>query len=438
MRGAVDIAGSSEFINGSIEPLVRLTLSIDGQPQFVGGEGIAWERESGWIPSFASRMGDVVLRGVICAPFGKGADVSGFVIQALVENRGQSSIAVDLGVAGMLGHRQLRIRTSREFDDVNRARVGAAQSVILEGSHPQSPVALAISGEGENDIVAEGDPAKWSVASRTTLGPRESIERTFFVAVGQERDGAEAVLGAMRRTGGAELVAVTRKTLREMEPSTGSATADRLIARHVFFAYFCGVARAIDDAHVYVMRSRIPWNGVGVTIRDWEALMWIHPAVQLIDKVLARDLLLRICDLHGYAPGGGVHYIDGSMFEPGFSLEGAAAFPIAVDEYIVQSEDGKIVEEPLIAESLYNAFDDISARRDEQYSLYSTEVNPDGSAPEFPFTAHGNAAVALALDVLKHTLDEKTAEKVEDAATVRAAMLRHFSEGSGSSQVMVK
>jgi hypothetical protein len=223
-----------------------------------------------------------------------------------------------------------------------------------------------------------------------------------------------------------------------MEPVTGSASADRLIARHVFFAFFCSVARAVDDAHLYVMRSRIPWNGIGMTIRDWEALMWIHPAVQLIDKALARDLLVRICDLHGYAPGSGVHYIDGSMFEPGFSLEGAAAFPIAVDEYIVQSGDDKIVEEPLIADSLYNAFEDISSRRSEQFPLYATEVNPDGSLPEYSYTAHGNAVVALALDVLKHTLDEKTAEKVEDPATVRAALLRQFADGSGSSECLVR
>ena len=175
-----------------------------------------------------------------------------------------------------------------------------------------------------------------------------------------------------------------------------------------------------------------------MTIRDWEALMWILPAVQLADSNLAREVLLRICDLHGYAPGSGVHYLDGSLFEPGFSLEGAAAFPIAVDEYIVHSGDDKVVEEPLLADSLYNAFEDIETRKHKTLPLYSTEVNPDGSVPEFPYTTHGNAVVALALDILSHTLDEKTAEKVQDAAAVRAALLRQFSatDPSGKSILM--
>jgi hypothetical protein len=432
LKGAIDFAGSPDFINGSIEPLMRLAVSINGAPQIVGSEGIAWERESGWIPSFAARLGDVVLRGVICAPFGRGGDVPGFVVLLTCENRGVEELRVRAGLAGTLGHRQLRIRTARAFQDSHRVASDSAETVVLEGTEPQSPVAIALGCNAPALVNVEQN--RWSISDEITLGARESVERAFLVAAGQERDGAQAVLNAMRRAGASELVAMTRRTLREMEPATGSATADRLIARHVFFSYFCAVARAIDDAHLCVMRSRIPWNGVGVTIRDWEALMWIHPAVQLIDKNLARDLLLRICDLHGYAPGAGVHYIDGSMFEPGFSLEGAAAFPIAVDEYIVQSGDDKIVEEPLIADSLYNAFDDINARRDEKYSLYSTEVNPDGSLPEFSYTAHGNAAAALALDVLKHTLDEKTAEKVEDAASVRAALLRHFGDG----QVLVK
>jgi hypothetical protein len=211
-----------------------------------------------------------------------------------------------------------------------------------------------------------------------------------------------------------------------MEPATGNPVADRLIARHLFFAFFCCVARAIDDAHLYVVRSRIPWNPQGMTIRDWEALMWILPAVQLADSAVARELLLRICDLHGYAPGSGVHDLDGSLFEPGFSLEGASAFPIAVDEYIVQSGDDKVVEEPLLADSLYNAFEDIEARKHRTLPLYSTEVNPDGRVPRFQFTAHGNAVAALALDVLSRTLDEKTAEKVQDPAAVRAAVLRQL------------
>jgi hypothetical protein len=58
--------------------------------------------------------------------------------------------------------------------------------------------------------------------------------------------------------------------------------------------------------------------------------------------------------------------------------------------------------------------------------LYSTEVTPSGALPGHPFTLHGNAVAAYALDVFRRTLDEETAKDVESPDAVRAAMRRHF------------
>lgn len=426
-RGAIEFAGNAGFLDGTGAPLARITVTVNGETRLLGSEGITWERDLGWLPGFNCRLGDLALRGTIVAPHGKNADVSGAVIALTLENRGTASLSLAIGLEGVLGHRQLRIRTPREFTDGHSASRGTAQSIVLEGRSAESPVAMAIGGEGDFDVgLRDGASPAWSLARDVTLDAGESHSLAFHMAVAPERDGAEAVLGVMRRRGADALVAATRKALAQMEPATGIASADRLIGRHVFFAYFCAVARAIDDAHVYVVRSRVPWNGRGLTIRDWDALMWVLPAVQLADQSLARELLLRVCELHGYAPGDGVHYLDGSMFEPGFSLEGAGAYPIAVDAYIVASSDDKVVEEPLLADSLYGSYEDIEARRHPQLSLYATEVNPDGTVPPFEYTMHGNAVAALALDILKHTLDEKTSEKVQDSSVVRAALMRHF------------
>ena len=154
--------------------------------------------------------------------------------------------------------------------------------------------------------------------------------------------------------------------------------------------------------------------------------MWTLPAVQLADTGLARELLLRMCELHAYAPGRGVHYFDGTMFEPGFALEGVAAYPIAVDRYIRDTGDDAIVDEPAIGDALYLANDDIRDRRDRRVPLYSTDVSPSGVPAPQPFTLHANAAVAQALDVLRRTLDEQSSREVEDPAAVRAAIRRHF------------
>jgi hypothetical protein len=141
---------------------------------------------------------------------------------------------------------------------------------------------------------------------------------------------------------------------------------------------------------------------------------------------LARELLLRACELHGYAPGRGVNYLDGTLFEPGFSLEGAAAYALAVERYIRETGDDQVVEEPVLADTLYASADDIAARRDKLTPLYATEVTASGARAALPYTLHGNAVVAMALDVFQRTLDAEAAKGIEDPSAVRAAMIRQF------------
>jgi hypothetical protein len=259
---------------------------------------------------------------------------------------------------------------------------------------------------------------------RLGAGAREHL--AFYVAAGPERDGAGAAAAVLRRRGWRELLEATRDALQSLQQTAATDAMDRLVNRNLLFAYFYAVGRALDDAHYYLVRTRAPWNGRGITVRDWEALAWTIPAVQLADASLARELLLRTCELHGYAPGRGVHYLDGTLFEPGFTLEGAAAYAIATDRYIRDTGDDQIVEEPVLADTLYLAADDLAARRDQRVPLYHTEVGPSGAPPSHPFSLHGNAVVAQALDVLRRTLDEETARELEDPEAVRAAIHRHF------------
>jgi hypothetical protein len=296
--------------------------------------------------------------------------------------------------------------------------------VLLEGSAQPGLAALAVCADVEAEIVNDGP--RFSLARTISLSARGRADVAFYVAAGPERDGAEATVAVLRRRGWRALLAGTRDALQQLEQSTGAEGIDRLINRNLLFAYFFAVARALDDAHYYLVRTRAPWHGAGVTVRDWDALMWTLPAVQLADAALARELLLRMCELYGYAPGRGVHYLDGTLFEPGFALEGVAAYPIAIDRYARDTGDGAIVDEPAIGDALYLANDDLQDRRDRRVPLYSSEVTPANEPVAYPYTLHANAAAAQALEILRRTLDEESARSVEDPAAVRAAIKRHF------------
>ena len=426
-RAAIEFAGTADFLSGQGPALVRPALFVAGVRTELSDEGIAWERAVGWLPTFTCTMGQLVIRGTIFAPHGRDADMAGAVYTLSVENRGSADVDVDVVMEGVLGHRQERVRTPRAFDDASRVLRADDDVLVLEGSSRPGVAALALGADGPAVVtVGEGGPAAFSLrrSLRIPAGGRE--QAAFYLAAGPERDGAVATVAVMRRRGWRELLAATRDALQALEQTTGHDGVDRLLNRNLLFAYFYAVARGLDDAHYYLVRTRAPWNGRGVTVRDWEALAWTVPAVQLADAALARELLLRACELHGYAPGQGEHYLDGTLFAPGFSLEGAASYAVATDRYIRETGDDQIVEEPVIADTLYISSEDLAARRDRNVPLYSTEISPSGAPPAYPFTLHGNAVAALALDVFRRTLDEETARDVEDPEAVRAALRRHF------------
>lgn len=425
-RSAIEFAGAPGFVEGEGAPLLRLRLRVGGKEYAFSDAPMAWERALGWLPTFTWTLGDIAVRGTVFAPFGRDSDVAGAVYALSLENRGRKDVEATFVVEGTLGHRQLRVRTERSFDDAHQVQ-NVDGDVILAGRAAASMVAIAIGADqGAHVRVEEGTAPAYTIERTVTAPAGDRAQIAFYLAAGPEQDGARASMAVLRRRGWKDLLRDTRDALQSLEQATGHETLDRLINRNLLFAYFYSVGRALDDAHYYLVRSRAPWHGRGVTVRDWEALMWTLPAIQLCDPPLARELLLRCCELHGYAPGRGVHYFDGTMFAPGFCVEGAGAYAVAVDRYIRDTNDDHIVDEPVIADTLYLSSDDLSVRRDRNVPLYSTEVLPGGEPAPHSFTLHGNAVVALALDVLRRTLDEETARGVEDPEAVRAALKRHF------------
>lgn len=436
-RSAIEFAGARGFVEGEGPPLLRPRLRIGEREYSFSDAPMAWERALGWLPTFSWTIGDVVVRGTIFAPFGRDSDVAGAVYALSLENRGNRDLDATFMVEGTLGHRQLRVRTERPFEDANLVQE-LDGDVILGGRAAAGMVAIAIGADESSRAKVEGagGEAPTYLIERSVKAPAgERTQLAFYMAAGPEPDGARASMAVLRRRGWKDLLRDTRDALQSLEQTTGHESLDGLINRNLLFAYFYGVGRALDDAHYYLVRSRAPWNGHGVTVRDWEALTWTLPAVQLSDPNLARELLLRACELHGYAPGRGEHYFDGTMFAPGFCLEGAAGYAVAVDRYIRETNDDHIVDEPIVADTLYLSADDLAARRDRNVPLYSTEVLPGGEPTPYPFTLHANAVVALALDVLRRTLDEETARNVEDPEAVRAALKRHFTVDREGKQV---
>ncbi len=422
-RAALEFVAVDPGTSGEA-PLLRPALTVDGVPVALGSSGIAWERALGWLPTFTCTAGSMLVRGMVFCPFGRDADMAGAVYTFAIENRGTKSREVTIALEVDGGELVPRVRRARPAAGRLQGAVDDGVVVLDPGVTP-GLAAFALAADGDGEVAASADGTA-RLARTVTLEPGARDELAFYIAAGPERDGAIATSVAMRRRGWQWLLSATRDALTSLQQSTGSESLDRLVNQNLLFAYFYAVGRALDDAHFYLMRTRVPWHPAGVTMREWDALMMTLPAVQLADPGLARELLLRMCELHGYAPGRGTHYFDGTMFEPAFSLEGAAAYVLAVDRYTAESKDEQIVDDPVLADTLYLVNDELAERRHAELPLYATEVTPSGAVAPLPYTVHANGVAAVALDILRRTLDEETARDVPDGEAVRAALQRSF------------
>ncbi|HEY6219798.1 MAG TPA: hypothetical protein VIV65_07050, partial [Gemmatimonadaceae bacterium] len=411
-RGAIELAGAPGFLNGAGESLAVPSIEIDGVVRRLSEVEMAWERAVGWIPTFTANFGSVVVRGTIFSPFGRDGDIPAAVYALSVENRGTADREITVNLSGVFGHQQMRVKSPRPLPGDRLVSVAEGSTVILEGTAIPAFVSIAIAADEACPVSTTGDRFELRRRMKVEAGSREQC--AFYLAVAPERDAALATVDVLRARGWRDLLTLTREGLRDLQQSTGNETVDRLINRNLLFAYFFGAGRALDDAHYYAVRTRAPWHSAGMTVRDWEALMWTLPALQLADPPLAREVLLRICELHGYAPGRGTNYLDGTLFAPGFNLESVAAYALAIDRYIREVDDDRLVDDPVIAETLYLVGEDLERRRDDRVPLFSTDVTVGGEPASMPYTVHGNAAVAQAFDVLRRTLDEETAAKIED------------------------
>ena len=198
-RAAVEFAGGAGFLDGAAPALMKPILEIDGQAHELSGGTMAWERALEWLPTFTCSIGDVVVRGTIFAPYGRDADLAGAVYAIALESRGAAR-TVRVRLEGMLGHRQLRVRSARPTDDASLVTHGASGHLLLEGSAQPGLAALAVTADDEAEVIQDG--VRFSITRTLALEARGHADTAFYVAAGPERDGAEAtVASAPSRSG---------------------------------------------------------------------------------------------------------------------------------------------------------------------------------------------------------------------------------------------
>src|SRR5258708_32314972 len=158
---------------------------------------MGWEGDVAWLPTFTCSVGDVVVCGSVCAPYGGDVDVACAVYVIGVENRGTDERTIRVRMEGALGHRQLRVRSARAAEDASRVSRSAKGLVLLEGSAQPGLGALAVGSDGSADISVDG--VRFAITRSLTVAAGESAQAALYLAAGPERDAAEATAAVIER-----------------------------------------------------------------------------------------------------------------------------------------------------------------------------------------------------------------------------------------------
>jgi hypothetical protein len=410
----------------------------------------AWERLDRWIPRFRTDLGQgLILTGTICAPGGADLSVPGGVYLLELENHGHSERELDLGLAGQWRRSSRSILSTRSLTTSNRvirAMDGVGLALELGGEpalaalglladRPDATYLVGGAGEeprelpnGTDHETAPGAAISLRISRRIRLAPGRRASFALYLAVAPERDGALARATELRRRGAPELIRLARLALAQLARRSPDPVTGALLNRNLLFNVFYAVARAVDDERLYPVVSRSPLAGQGPVFRERDALLWSLPALRLADANLAREILLRTFEQFSHHPGALLHYVDGTILSASFALDQFCAYAIALDEYVRETRDETILDEPIVVDVLRELDGLIAGHLHPEIFLGATEVLPSGEAPAQPYVTYDNVllwACCAALGRLLAAEGEAPLHGAAAAEEVAAAIWRY-------------
>ena len=396
------VAGLLELRGG---PIAGPVVTLDGGRP----EAPAWTLDVSdpLVPIWRATAGGCELTWTLACPPGR----SGAVLQ-LTATAGSEPVRAELAIAGELLAPYLHVFSARPIDGPHRARLDPWTDALTAEVSTGLPVAaLAVRPADGEDLTltpAGADrtpnptdelpvPVGYRQQRTAELEPGESTALTLVLGVARERDGASLACVDLARTGASALLAATRKWQdAHRGPSLADPDLQSVRDRNRLFCLTFAAGRTIDTDELVLVTSRSPRYYVSGAHWSRDSLRWAFPAVLAVDPPLAAQWLRAAFSRYARNPGVHALYLDGAVLYPGFELDEAAAFAIALDAYVEVTGDTALPREPAVEQGLARVDAAIAAARDDATGLHRTELLSSDDPAPLPFVTYSNALTVAA------------------------------------------
>ncbi len=205
----------------------------------------------------------------------------------------------------------------------------------------------------------------------------------FYITVNSDMDGASTTLIHFRRKGYnciyTELSSWLKSKAVKYEKDI---LLQRRLNENMFFNYFFAVGKDMESDRYAALTSRSPRYYVSGAFWERDSFLWSFPAIKLVDREFHSSLCRDMIMMHSKNPGDHAHYIDGTVFYPGFELDEAASY------FILLEGMGDINDE--VMKALDSAFMRIEREYDCDTGLYGTFLMPSDDPSDYPFLTIDN------------------------------------------------
>ena len=389
---------------GAVSLAANGTLELVGSPLLeVAGDGWRGSLWLDWVPVWENAM----LRIVLLAPFGE----RGAVLR--IEPKAEQSIEIRGTVE--------RLVVGRFSEEVLDATFAAAHdawtgSYTLTARVGYSRLAVALRPDRPPEAI------QWS--PQFCLRFRAGGPLTLYLGVAAETDGARTTAMHLSRVGWEALYRRTAAKLGSLSARGPDDGLGPIYRRNLYFGYFYSQAEALEGGTV-LLTSKSPHYYVSGAYWARDSLLWFFPMLLQVDIERARTVLETAFARYAAWPGEHAQYLSGPPLYPGFELDQAATYPLALARFAEAGGDRDLVAE--LRRPLGAVVSRVRAQRHAELALYRTFLSPTDDPVPHPYLAYDNALLSTALLRLAPHVDDAqlAAWARAECQAIRQALYRY-------------
>ena len=413
-KGMIEIRGGEEL------PLARPFLQADGHPLPL--TQMQWSRDSFWLPVLKGKAGSIEFTMTILTPIGE----RGFAIR--MELAGEVQSAITWGLEGCWESSWHCINEDKPLDGTMHCyESGWNHSIVFDFrcGAPMFAFAPICDREIQSAFSKTDSGISYTLTETFELLPGGSHSAVFYWGLGFEEVAAATSAKEMLRRGWDWEYQRTTRWLDQRISQMATPKLTEVYNTNLFFCIFYSTGLTLDTEELVCATSRGTRYYVSAAYWDRDVLLWAFPAILDADPQLAEEILRYVFGRQRRNLGIHSRYIDGTVLEPGFELDELMAPVIALESYVNQAADNKILHDPAVMAGIQQILKTLETIRHPEIPLYETFLQPTDDEIVYPYLTYNNVLVWRAMKALAHLYPEQYGTLEQQAEAVRQAIYTH-------------